>query len=124
MLEREAKVTNAREIDLEIRRKCIAIGLNCDDEFALQILAREVLWDMTSLNKAASAGNIPARIKVELYALTMMVHRINTDTSVSGYMIQFDDVFSLKSSWSAIARAIWKELDSRGSYDSSDDEDD
>jgi len=124
MLEREAQMNNAREIDLEIRRKCIAIGLNCDDEFALQLLAREVLWDMTALNKAASKGNIPARVKVELYALTMMVHRINTETSGFGYKIQFDDVFRLKSSWAAIAQAIWKELDSRSGYHSSDSEDD
>lgn len=116
MLEREAQMTNAREIDLEIRRKCIAIGLSCEDEFALQLLAREVLWDMTALNKAASEGNIPARIKVELYALTMMVHKINADASSSGYKIEFDDVFRLKSAWSVIAQAIWKELDSRGGY--------
>jgi len=112
VLRRETLINNAREIDLEIRRRCIAIGLDCKNEREVQQLARDVLWNMSALHRAAIGGNVPARVKVELYALTMLIHKINTDTLGPFYLAQFDAVLRLESSWVVIAGAIWKELDS------------
>ncbi len=85
--------------------------MNCKDEVALQLLAREVLWNTGSLHKVANRGNMQARIKVELYALTMMAHKINSEAFGPAYLVEIDEVFKLESSWAVIAQAIWKELD-------------
>lgn len=114
MIRREKLMDSVTQLDTEIHRRCIAIGLSCQDEVALQRLAREVLWNTGALNKAASAGNVTARVKVELYALTMMVHKINIETLGPSYAQEIDKVFRLESSWAGIAQAIWRELDSKG----------
>lgn len=114
MIRREKLMSSVSQLDVEIHRRCIALGLDCRDEVALQRLAREVLWSTGALNKAASAGDVAARIKVELYALTMMVHKINLETLGPVYVREMDELSRLESSWAGIARAIWRELDSRG----------
>lgn len=114
MNRREKLLRDVSEIDVEIHRRCIVLGLDCRDEVALQRLAREVLWNTSKLNKAASGGDVTARVKVELYALAMMVHKINVEMFGPSYAQDMGEVARNESSWAGIAKAIWRELDSRG----------
>ncbi|MDD2720603.1 MAG: hypothetical protein PHH47_04770 [Gallionella sp.] len=114
MTRREKLLHDVSEIDVEIRRRCIALGVDCRDELALQRLAHEVLWSTGKLNSAASGGDVAARVKVEIYALTMMVHKINIETLGPSYVSEMDEMSSLEPAWASIARAIWRELGSKG----------
>lgn len=99
------------EIEVEIERKCLALGLDCTDEYAVGLLARELLHHIETLRKAAHDGDMHARIKVELYGLAMLMHMTNRQTFGPGYMIQLKSLSKSESAWAAIASAIWNELD-------------
>jgi hypothetical protein len=99
------------EIELEMERKCLALGLDYTDRSAVNQLARELLHNIDVLRKAASDGDMKARIKVELYGLAMLMHMTNRQTFGPGYMIQFNTLSKSESAWSAIAQAIWNELE-------------
>ncbi|MGC2166223.1 MAG: hypothetical protein WA632_09445 [Gallionella sp.] len=100
-----------REIEVEIERKCLALGLDCTDGYAVSRLARELINHIDTLRKAANDGDMHARIKVELYGLAMLMHMTNTETFGPGYMSQIKSLSKSESAWSAIAQAIWNELD-------------
>jgi hypothetical protein len=100
-----------REIELEMERKCLALGLDYADGNAVNRLARELLHNIDALRKAASEGDMKARIKVELYGLAMLMHMTNRETFGPGYLIQFKSLAKSESAWSAIAQAIWNELE-------------
>ncbi len=100
-----------REIELEMERKCLALGLDYTNQYAVRQVARELLHNIDALRKAASDGDMHARIKVELYGLAMLMHMTNTETFGQGYMSQLKSLSKSESAWSAIAQAMWNELD-------------
>jgi len=101
------------ELELQIERTCIALGLDFHDEYQVRMFARDVLQNIDRLRKAAREGDMQARIKVELYGLAMLMHKTNSATFGAGYMNQFAKVTVNQSAWAAIAMALWNELESR-----------
>ena len=101
------------ELELQIERTCIALGLDFHDEYQVRMFARDVLQNIDRLRKAAREGDMQARIKVELYGLAMLMHKTNSATFGANYMNQFAKVTEHQSAWAAIAQALWSELESR-----------
>lgn len=121
MFSNDFLLKDEREIELEIERKCLALGLDCTDGYAVSQLARELLHHIDALRKAAHDGDMHARIKVELYGLAMLMHMTNRQTFGPGYMIQLKSLSKSESSWAAIASAIWNELDRSASTSGNED---
>ncbi|MFA6121830.1 MAG: hypothetical protein WCT35_07455 [Sideroxydans sp.] len=101
------------ELELQIERTCIALGLDFHDEYQVRMFARDVLQNIDRLRKAAREGDMEARIKVELYGLAMLMHKTNSATFGSNYLNQFAKVTEHQSAWAAIAQALWRELEAR-----------
>lgn len=101
------------ELELQIERTCIALGLDFHDDYQVRMFARDVLQNIDRLRKAAREGDMQARIKVELYGLAMLMHKTNSTTFGSGYLNQFAKVTEHQSAWAAIAQALWSELEAR-----------
>lgn len=101
------------ELELQIERTCIALGLDFHDEYQVRMFARDVLQNIGRLRKAAREGDMQARIKVELYGLAMLMHKTNSATFGSDYLNQFAKVTANQSAWAAIAQALWSELEAR-----------
>ncbi len=101
------------ELELQIERTCIALGLDFHDDYHVRTFARDVLQNIDRLRKAACEGDMQARIKVELYGLAMLMHKTNSATFGSGYLNQFAKVTEHQSAWAAIAQALWNELEAR-----------
>lgn len=104
------------ELELQIERTCIALGLDCKDDYKLRLFARDVLQNIEALKKAAREGDMQARIKVELYGLAMLIHKTNSATFGANYLNQFSKVAEHQSAWAAVAQALWNELESRNSH--------
>jgi len=101
------------ELELQIERTCIALGLDFHDDYQVRMFARDVLQNIDRLRKAAREGDMQARIKVELYGLAMLMHKTNSATFGSNYLSQFAKVTEHQSAWAAIAQALWNELEAR-----------
>lgn len=111
MFTHDVLMRDVREIDREIERRCLAIGLNCNDPAQMKCLAHEVLRNIGVLKKAASEGDAKAKLKVDIYGLAMLMHRTNSEIFGPGYLARFDSVAKLESSWAGIAWAMWHELE-------------
>ncbi len=101
------------ELELQIERTCIALGLDFHDDYQVRMFARDVLQNIDRLRKAAREGDMQSRIKVELYGLAMLMHKTNSATFGSDYLNQFAKVTEHQSAWAAIAQALWNELEAR-----------
>jgi len=101
------------ELELQIERTCIALGLDFHDDYQVRMFARDVLQNIDRLRKAAREGDMQARIKVELYGLAMLMHKTNSATFGNNYLSQFAKVTEHQSAWAAIAQALWNELEAR-----------
>ncbi len=101
------------ELELQIERTCLALGLDCHDDYQVRMFARDVLQNIDRLRKAAREGDMEARIKVELYGLAMLMHKTNSATFGTNYMNQLAKVTAHRSAWAAVAQALWNELESR-----------
>jgi len=104
---------DGNELELQIERTCIALGLDFHDDYQVRMFARDVLQNIDRLRKAAREGDMEARIKVELYGLAMLMHKTNSATFGSNYLNQFAKVTEHQSAWAAIAQALWNELEAR-----------
>lgn len=101
------------ELEREIERKCLILNLDCNDNVAVQTFAHDVLGHLEPYGKAA-AGNMQARVKIELYGMAMLMHKNNTANFGPGYISQLDALSAYAPAWVHIARAIWNELERRG----------
>ena len=101
------------ELELEIERKCLILQLDHTDATAVQAFAHDVLNHLDAYGKAAAAGDMQARIKIELYGMAMLMHKNNAATFGPAYMAQLDAFASREAAWVNIARGIWDELERR-----------
>lgn len=101
------------ELELQIARTGLALGLDCHDNYQVRMFARKVLQNINGLHKAAREGDMDARIKVDPYGLAVLIHKTNTTTAGSGYLNLFPKVTENQSAWATIAQALWSELEAR-----------
>ncbi|MBI4807911.1 MAG: hypothetical protein HY799_03025 [Nitrosomonadales bacterium] len=104
---------DANELELEIERHCIGLGLDCSDEYQVRLFAHEMLQNMEQLKDAANKGDRSARAKVELFGMVLMMHQANSKAFGSSYMTQFDGLSTKEPAWTALAKALGSELESR-----------
>jgi hypothetical protein len=102
-----------QELELEIERKCLLLQLDCNDDTAVRSFAHDVLGHLESYGRAAAAGDIQARIKIELYGMAVLMHKNNAAMFGPGYLAQLDALAAHESAWVSIARALWNELERR-----------
>lgn len=110
MFSGEIELQIEHELELEIERKCLILQLDYTDAVAVQAFAHDVLNHLEAYGKAAAAGDMQARIKIELYGMAMLMHKSNVATLGPAYMSQLDALADRESAWVNIARGIWEEL--------------
>ena len=110
MFSGEIELQIEHELELEIERKCLILQLDHTDATAVQAFAHDVLNHLGTYGKAAAAGDMQARIKIELYGMAMLMHKSNVATLGPAYMTQLEALADRESAWVNIARGIWEEL--------------
>lgn len=115
MYSREFLLKDTHEIELEIERHCVGLGLDCADANQIRMFAHDMLQNIAGLKEAASQGDREASAKIELFGMAVLMHEANTKVYGSDYLTKINALTKRQSAWVAIARAIWSELESRDS---------
>lgn len=102
---------DATELELEIERHCIGLGLDTTDEYQVHLFAHELMHNMEQLKLAADKGDRTARAKVELFSMVLMLHSANNKAYGPGYLTQIEALAAKESAWTALAKALWNELE-------------
>lgn len=113
MYSHEFLLKDTHEIELEIERHCVGLGLDCSDQVQLRLFAHDLLRNIAALKEAASRGNREASAKVELFSMAVMMHEANTKAYGSNYLSKIKALSKRQFAWVAIAKAVWDELESR-----------
>lgn len=109
----EFLLRDALGLELQIRRHCAVLKLDCADEYQVQQFAREMLQNMEQLKAAVSKGDRGAKTKVELFGMTLMMHQANTKAFGPDYLLHMGALSREETAWVAIAKALWAELEAR-----------
>lgn len=110
MFDKEILAADEDGLELVIERKCIALGLDVNDPTRVQLFAQDLLRNLDELRQKAIAGDRSATLRVEIYGLSMLMHRTNTELLGPGYLTQIVELSKQERVWSLIAVAIWREL--------------
>jgi len=97
----------AQEIESEIVRRGLVLGIDWNDEIQVRALAREAL---ASHAPGASAerpnGHSVALAKIELFGLAQLMLTVMRESADEGMLTHGGPV------WKALARALWQETNS------------
>jgi hypothetical protein len=98
-----------REIETEIERKGIALGIDWNDEPQVRALAREAIdHSAADLKRAAShPEDHQLHAKVELFGLAQLMLKTMEETADVGFQTHGGKV------WKAFGRALWQEAQLR-----------
>jgi len=98
-----------REIEQEIERKGIALGINWDDDAQVRSLAREALDHAAGDMKISATCPIDTRLmaKLDLFGLAGIMLRTMEESATVGIESHGGPA------WKAFARALWAEAKSR-----------
>jgi hypothetical protein len=98
-----------REIETEIERKGIVLGIDWNDETAVRALAREAIdHSAADLKRAAShPEDHKLHAKVELFGLAQLMLKTMEETAAVGFQTHGGAV------WKAFGRALWEEAQLR-----------
>jgi hypothetical protein len=109
MAEFENHSEQTREIELEIERKGIALGIDWNDEAAVRALAHDALDHYAeNVRRAASAPrDFRQMAKVELFGLAALMLHTMEESARRGYETHGGNA------WKAFARALWAEKHAR-----------
>ena len=108
---------NIQELELQMERRCLVLNLNCTEEHQVQLFARDMFQNMDALKEAATHGDALARTKMELYSLAMLMHKSLLEAYGPNYINSFADLSVQNVAWVALAKALWRELESRDNKD-------
>ena len=97
-----------QELELEMERHCIALGMDFSDKQQVHYFAGDLLQNINALKIAAGGGDMQARIKVELYGLAMLMHHANLEKFGDNYMSQLDQLAQQEAAWVALSKAMWQ----------------
>lgn len=98
------------EIEAEIVRKGIALGIDWSDDVAVRLLAREALaFNPAEVHLSASAAlDYQQLARIELFGLAGVMLKTMTESAGQGWETHGGPA------WKAFARALWAEARSRG----------
>jgi len=102
-----------RELEMEMERRCLVLNLDSADEYQVQVFARDLLQNMDKLKESATHGEVNARTKMELYSLAMLMHKSLLEIYGPDYVSLYADLSVQNVAWAALAKALWRELESR-----------
>lgn len=95
------------EIEQEIERKGIALGIDWQDEVQVRALAREALAHVAADEKFSATAPVDHQrlAKLELFGLAAIMLRTMEESAVQGFESHGGEA------WKAFARALWAETD-------------
>ena len=98
-----------REIEQEIERKGIALGINWDDDAKVRSLAREALDHATGEIKISASDPVDPKLmaKLDLFGLTGIMLRTMEESATVGIESHGG------AAWKSFARALWAEKQTR-----------
>jgi hypothetical protein len=98
-----------REIEQEIERKGIALGINWDDDAQVRSLAREALDHATGEVKISASDPVDPRLmaKLDLFGLAGIMLRTMEESATVGIESHGG------AAWKSFARALWAEKQTR-----------
>lgn len=110
----ENYTAGTREIELEIERKGIVLGIDWRDEAQVRALAREALEHSGADVKVASSSPVDHRLmaKVDLFGLAAIMLKTMEESAGIGVESHGGPA------WKAFAKALWAEADLRKSQES------
>lgn len=96
-----------REIEREIVRKGIILGIDWEDEVQVRALAREAVEHGSDDVRRAEAdpGDSHLMAKVDLFGLAALMLRTMQESAEAGFMTHGGPA------WKAFARALWAEAE-------------
>ncbi len=99
---------------LEIERRCVALQLDYSDEVQVQLFVQDMFQNIDLHKHNAASGDVRARNRVEIYGLSMLMHDANQVRFGLNYLSKIDELSKLEGAWTILAKAMWRELESRG----------
>jgi len=102
---------NAREIELQIERKGVVLGIDWNDDGQVRALAREALDASAKEVKISASGPVDYKLmaKLDLFGLAAMMLRTMEESAVQGFESHGGVA------WKALAKALWAEANYRKS---------
>jgi hypothetical protein len=97
----------AEQIELEIERKLVILGLDWRDENAMRVIARDAL-SFNGVVQNQSSKSQQSIVRVELYGLIGLMLRTMEESAGIGREVHGRDA------WKAVARALWTEKGASG----------
>lgn len=96
---------STKEIEQEIERKGIVLGIDWSDEHQVRTLAREALSHLQEDLKVAAANpdDFRLRAKIDLFGLAGIMLKTMTESADNGLQSHGGDA------WKAFAKALWAE---------------
>jgi len=95
---------DANELEQEIVRRGIVLGIDWQNEAQVRLLAREALDHAREVSKAAAACcNHQEQAKAELFAFAALMLRTMQESAEEGVVTHGGPV------WKIFARALWRE---------------
>lgn len=100
---------DAREIEQEIVRKGIALGIDWNDDIQVRALAREAFEHLQDDTRrfARNPLDFTLKSKVDLYGLAALMLRTMEESAGHGFLSHGG------AAWKAFARALWIEANLR-----------
>jgi hypothetical protein len=111
MGEHEDYARGTREIEIEIQRKGLALGIDWNNREQVHALAREALDQLAAdvMLAAASPTDYALMAKVELFGLVGLMLRAMERSAGLGFLSHGGKI------WKTFARALWEEKQLRQS---------
>ncbi|MGE5466234.1 MAG: hypothetical protein ACM3Y9_02295 [Ignavibacteria bacterium] len=101
----ENYIREAEEIEREIRRRGLVLGIDWTDDVQVHALAREALdyRDDARVKMEAHGRDAKALAKIEIFGLAHLMLSVMRQSADEGMFTHGGEV------WKALARALWKE---------------
>jgi len=105
----EHYASDTKEIELEIERKGVVLGIDWNDEVQVRALAREILDHSAKDVKFASTGPVDYKqlARVDLFGLAAVMLRTMEESANVGFESHGGPA------WKALAKALWTEMEWR-----------
>ena len=109
----ENYVEEAKEIELEIERKGIVLGIDWTDDFQVRALAKEALDQSAAEIKLAASSPIDHKLmaKVDLFGLAAIMLKTMEECAGVGFECHGGPA------WKAFGKALWAEVEQRKSQE-------
>ncbi len=96
----------ARQIELELERKGIALGIDWDDAVAVEALARDAL-DFKPSTHRINSNDLQERVRFEIFGLAELMLKVMAESANDQVITHGGRV------WKVFGRALWRQWQAR-----------